>query len=96
MIKTDVLKGKFLFCDVARGEIGKPLSFMQGNPLLHKPAHRINMPKCITNALILDHSIFRLILKSHNLKYQYRNSIFFSKGIPNLMTSQGDSYGNPN
>ena len=30
--KTDVFEGKFPFCDVARGQIGKSLSFMKGNP----------------------------------------------------------------
>ena len=31
IIITDVFKGKLPFCDVARGQIGKPLSFIKGN-----------------------------------------------------------------
>ena len=55
MIITDVFGEKIPFCDVARGQTGKPLSFIKGNPPLKKLGYTINMPKCLSNAQILDH-----------------------------------------
>ena len=40
-------------------------------------------------------SFFRLILKSHELYQEHRNSIFLFMRIPHLMTSQGDLLINP-
>ena len=50
-------------CDVAQGQIGKPLSFIKGNPPICKVYYRMNMLKCLSNAQILVHSVFCLTLK---------------------------------
>ena len=52
---------EFPFCDIARGQFGKPPEFTKGNPHLENLYHRNNILEYILNALILVAPIFHFI-----------------------------------